>query len=193
MKYIMKSRILYQLPPENTAAKDTIFRQNESVADKSGPEKIAYIKSRSCDPKKEIIADGGQKLIMEALDIKDAPDPFLPRVYRLSDQNGTLMMTGRPLYSDDDNPNIYGWPVCRMPKADRLEICLNSETLMLHMKNNQYYQLADGDGLTLYTMIHKGITGGWDLETFREFTPGILCGLFLFCNYLGKENEFITV
>ena len=193
MKYIMKSRILYRLAPEKATVKDTVFRENETGAAKAEPEKIAYIKSRSCDPKKEIVTGEGHRFYMEGIDTRDASEQFLQRIYRLSDPHGSILMSGRPLYSDDDNPNIYGWPVCRMPKADRLQLQLNCETLMLHMKNNQYYQLLDNAGNTVYTMIHKGITGGWDLETFREFSPEILCGLFLFCNYLGKENEFITV
>lgn len=193
MKYIMKSRILYKLPEENPPGKDISVWKNESETARAEPEKMAIIKSRSCEPKKEIVTGDGQTFFMEALDTKDAPAPFLQRIYRLLDANGALIMTGRPLYADEDNPNVYGWPLCRMPRADRLEIHQDQETLMLHMKNNQYYQLSDADGRIVYTMIHKGISGGWDLETFREFSPGILCGLFLFCNYLGKENEFITV
>lgn len=42
-------------------------------------------------------------------------------------------------------------------------------------------------------ILHRGIMGGWTIEDETGLLPKNLCGLFVFCRYLERENEFMTV
>ena len=52
--------------------------------------------------------------------------------------------------------------------------------------------LQTSEGL-LVEMTHRGVLGGWDLRVSAGFSAVLLCGLFAFCRYLERENEFPTV
>lgn len=176
MKYMMKSRVLYE------------FESPSGI-----PKEVAAVRSRPCDTRKKITTGDGQQFFMEILDDTPTQAQQPQRLYRLTAADGTPVMEGLPLFADDDNPYIHGWPICRMPKTDHMTITMNDAAYCLHMKNNQYYTLENTGNENVFLMIHRGISGGWDIECTETFPPGILCGLFLFCIYLGKENEFIVV
>ena len=61
------------------------------------------------------------------------------------------------------------------------------------MENVQNYVLTDAQGRCAVRIIHRGMSGGWKLDVSQPLSPSLLCGLFIFCRYLEKENEFVVV
>ena len=86
-----------------------------------------------------------------------------------------------------------GWPVCRMPRVDHADLQFDGADYQLRMDNEQNYSLADAQGRTCVQIMHRGMVGGWKVWTWRSMPAAFLCGLFVFCRYLEKENEFIVV
>ncbi len=41
-------------------------------------------------------------------------------------------------------------------------------------------------------LVHNISGGGWNVEADPVFSPFILMGLFIFCRYLDRENEFVS-
>lgn len=42
-------------------------------------------------------------------------------------------------------------------------------------------------------IVHRGVTGGWDIDAPAAMSAGLVCGLYVFSRYLERENEFLTV
>lgn len=42
-------------------------------------------------------------------------------------------------------------------------------------------------------IMRRGLCGGWLIDAFDDFSPEILCGIFVFCRYVEQENEFLIV
>ena len=63
----------------------------------------------------------------------------------------------------------------------------------LCMENEQNYIVLDDSNTEVIRIVHKGITGGWKIENGRDFSPEVLCGVFIFCRYIEQENEFLMV
>lgn len=114
------------------------------------------------------------------------------REYVFGEQS-SIKMIGRPGYADGEDPLVAGWPVCRMPRADRIRIILGSEEFALTMHNSQNYSLRDKTGYVVLQIIHRGLNGGWLFHDDHGFSPEILCGIFVFCRYLEQENELMIV
>lgn len=64
---------------------------------------------------------------------------------------------------------------------------------VLTMHNSQNYSLMDTNDLEVLCIMHKGIAGGWMVESNCGFAPEIICGIFTFCRYIEQENEFLIV
>lgn len=64
---------------------------------------------------------------------------------------------------------------------------------ILTRQDNTYYTLITGENKLAITIKHRGINGGWTIEANDELTPQIICGFFVFCKYLERENEFILI
>ncbi|QRV22121.1 hypothetical protein I6K70_12195 [Lacrimispora saccharolytica] len=80
-----------------------------------------------------------------------------------------------------------------MPRVDSADLILQNLSAHLKMINSQNYLLSDGSGQGILSVMHRGGMGGWDLDSREEFSPEILCGIFVFCRYLEQENELIVV
>ncbi len=113
--------------------------------------------------------------------------------YFLYDKENSVLLIGQPAYAECDNPDVVGWPICRLPKADHAQIQMGKETYRLNMMNNQYYSMRDQNGYDVLQILHRGITGGWEIQADAQFAPEIISALFLFCRYLEQENEFLVV
>ena len=176
MHYLMKSGILSVIESEK---------------------KLAQIKSVLCGAKKVIsLHDSGIQYTMD-IDIAEAPlgkrDDVRYRVYNLSNEKNEVLMEARPGYDENDNPDVAGWPVFRVPKVDHADLMIGDSPFVLIMQNSQNYILKDESGDSVLQIIHKGIAGGWEIETTETFNPQILCGIFIFCRYIEQENEFYIV
>lgn len=53
--------------------------------------------------------------------------------------------------------------------------------------------LTKENGTVVLQIMHRGIAGGWTIDTVEKFQPQVICGLFMFCRYIEQENEFIIV
>lgn len=112
--------------------------------------------------------------------------------YVLYDRDQSECAVARPAYCEEDAPNVAGWPVCRTPRADHARFCMAGRDCVLQMHDERHYSLQTSEGL-LVEMTHRGVLGGWDLRVSAGFSAVLLCGLFAFCRYLERENEFPTV
>ena len=150
----------------------------------SGPEKIIYL------PNEEQVL---------RTDIRNLPVPSGKRKdvrfreYVMLDPNGRTIASGKPDYAEGDDPAVVGWPICRMPKVDHAAVTIDGKPYALVMHNSQNYGLKDPAGYTVVQIMHRGLCGGWNIDTDEAFSPGILCGIFAFCRYMEQENEFVVV
>lgn len=115
------------------------------------------------------------------------------RVYTLKNGNNEILMEAHPGYAKEDDPDVVGWPIFRVPKVDHADILIGNSAYFLVMNNSQNYELKNESGMSVLQIMHKGISGGWTMETEEAFNAQILCGLFIFCRYIEQENEFVMV
>lgn len=113
--------------------------------------------------------------------------------YLLLKPDGTKLCTAKPDYEEGSNPSVTDWPVCRPPQVDHAILTLQNRQLRLIFQNSQNYTFTDTSGTAIIQIYHRGLTGGWNIETTEEFQPAELCGFFVFCRYLEQENEQLIV
>jgi hypothetical protein len=92
-----------------------------------------------------------------------------------------------------DDPDVVGWPVCRMPKVDRADITIDGTDYLILMYDSRNYGMQNNEGKEILHIQHNGIAGGWTIKCDHDFAPEVLCGLFVFCRYIEQENEFLIV
>ena len=176
MRYIMKAGILYN---------------DDALA------VLARVKSSLVGPLKKIDDNKGQLLLeadIRCLDqIKSSSGDVRNREYVLIDPEGKVVASARPGYAKGDEPDVVGWPICRMPRVDNAKLNINGTEYFLAMHNSQNYAVTDNKNLEVLRIMHKGIAGGWVVEDDGRFAPEILCGIFVFCRYIEHENEFLIV
>lgn len=113
--------------------------------------------------------------------------------YVMKEPDGQQIAVANPGYCPGEDPDIALWPVCRMPRADRACLQLRDRDYTLTMLNSQNYILKDTEGQTVLQIVHRGIIGGWIIDTDLPERPEVFCGLFVFCRYLEQENELMIV
>lgn len=176
MRYLMKSGTLTVLESEKA---------------------LAHVKRTFGGVAKRILLSSDNSQYQTDIDALNAPaekkGDVRFRVYTLKDIAGAILAEAHPCYAGDENPDIVGWPVYRVPKVDHAELLINGKAYALVMHNSRHYSLCDKGGSIVLQIVHRGISGGWILDAAHDFSAPILCGLFLFCRYLEQENEFIIV
>lgn len=159
--------------------------------------KLAWIKPNLYGQEKKIYAPDDTLLATAGIRRLDDTDPnnedVRSKEYVLLNADGSRYAAARPQYADGDDPAETGWPVCRMPRVDHAALQFDGADYELRMDNEQNYSLADANGQTCVQIMHRGMVGGWKVWTWRSMPAAFLCGLFVFCRYLEKENEFIVV
>ena len=113
--------------------------------------------------------------------------------YVLTDGGGREHAAATPHYAAGSNPVDTGWPLCHMPRADHADVTLEGQEYDMVMHSGQDYSLYDRGHREVVHILHRGIMGGWTIEDETGLPPEDLCGLFVFCRYLERENEFMTV
>lgn len=176
MKYTIKAGVLYK---------------NESQL------ALARIKSALLGPQRKILSIAGELLLTADAryldESKASSGDVRNREYLLTDNENQLVGSARPGYADGDDPDVVGWPICRMPGVDHDNIVVNGEEYLLTMHNSQNYSLLNTCNSEVLRIMHKGIAGGWIVEDICGFVPEIICGIFIFCRYIEQENEFLIV
>lgn len=176
MKYTMNAGVLYREP---------------------SPCPLAKIKSNFLGPTKKIyLQDDAPALKTDICNLNDTDKQLgdvRNRLYILIDRENRRIIEAHPGYAEGEDPNVIGWPICRLPRVDHAQICFRGTMYTLTMHNSQNYSLRDEKGYEILRIMHRGICGGWIFEDDHGFAPEILCGLFVFCRYIEQENEFLVV
>ena len=175
MQYTIKSGVLY----------------NETQTD------LAKIKSALLGPQRTIFSITNETLLTADIryldESKASSGDVRNREYILTGSENRLLGSARPGYADGDDPDVVGWPICRVPRVDHAHVSVGETEYVLTMHNSQNYSLMDTNDLEVLCIMHKGIAGGWMVESNCGFAPEIICGIFTFCRYIEQENEFLIV
>lgn len=171
MKYVLKSSVLYR---EDIPA--------------------ARIGRRLGTAERDIyVPDGTHMMHTRIADSADSTGDVRSRRYILEDLRNHTEIEAVPGYAEDEDPKVYGWPLSHIPRTDRADLKIMDQPYRLVMLNSQNYALYGEDGKAAVQIVHRGISGGWNIEAGRQFSPVLLCGLFVFCRYIESENEFPVV
>lgn len=158
---------------------------------------LAKIKSSLVGPTKKIYLPGNLPVLNISIHNLDAPErprgDVRNRLYIMTDRELNRIAEAHPDYAPGEDPDITGWPVCRLPQVDNGRVIVQGTPFLLTMHNSQNYSLRSESGQNVLRMMHRGICGGWIFEDDHGFEPELLCGLFVFGRYLEQENEFLIV
>lgn len=160
-----------------------------------GDRPLAQIKGTLCGQDKRVLSPEGGLLLQteiawqEEADAGEAP----AHTYRMMTPDGEELASASPRYANGESPALSGWPLCRMPRSDHALLSFRGAVYVLLMQNNQNYQLLNGENDPVIQILHRGLAGGWRVETIGSFSADFLCGLFVFCRYLERENELPMV
>ncbi len=158
---------------------------------------LAKIINTFLGPQRRIHSMAGDLLLtadvryVERSDIR--PGDVRNREYVLTGSGSQLLCSARPGYADGDDPDVVGWPISRMPRVDHAQVSVGETEYVLTMENSQNYSLIDTNDAEILHIMHKGIAGGWTVESSYDFAPEIISGIFTFCRYIEQENEFLIV
>ena len=157
---------------------------------------LAKIRGSFRGPEKEITSADGVPLYTSRIRLMDAPVGRSGEVryhrYDLTAADGSSI-EAQPAYAPDVCPDEEGWPLCSPPRADRAMLALGSALYTLIMQNTQNYILQNATGAVVARIVHRGVTGGWDIDAPARLSAGLVCGLYVFSRYLERENEFWMV
>lgn len=166
MKYLIKSGNLYQIDNGRPSSK------------------LACLKTPFYPVKKTILSPDGEVRLIA--DVQRAGNTGKSRdcIYTLMDPLNQVVLTGHPIFNEHHVE-------FNAPRINHIKLYMNHKIYELSMKNNLECNLVDQRNWSVAKLVHNEKSGGWLLEADPVFSPYILMGLFLFCRYLDKENEFI--
>lgn len=162
-----------------------------SASDSSTP--LAVIKNEYFTRSREILSAKNEVLGHTSALNDDTDGNISHTTYSYCTAEGKELLHGEPHYAENEDPEYSGWPVARMPLVDHADVTLYDQPYELYMQNSQNYVLKDTEGHPAVQIMHRGIIGGWDIQTAKRFAPDILCALFVFCRYIEQENEMPLV
>ena len=158
---------------------------------------LAKMKSTLLGPQRKIHGITGELLMTADVryldDAKASSGDVRNREYILAGSESQLLGSARPGYADGNDPDVAGWPICRMPIVDHAHVSIGETEYTLTMHNRQNYSLVDTNDSVVLRIMHKGIAGGWMVKSNCDFAPKMICGIFTFCRYIEQENEFFIV
>ncbi len=176
MEYLLKSGILYG-------------------QDQTKP--LARIKSCFYSPEKQILSwDNTLLCRAQVQHRKGAPEGNAPhcKEYILEDAQGAPLAVARPQYAQDAQTQYDDWSLCHMPRVDHATLTVKGSAYRLVMHNSQNYSLLD---VRWQPWRCRCCTGALQAVGISRIAPSIspcfLCGLFAFCRYMERENEFPVV
>lgn len=174
MKYTMKSDRLY-----------------------TGEQVAARIEGTFIDPEKRVLSPEGRLLLRVDIRSLEAPrgrqGDVRFREYVMTDGENIPFAVAKPDYAEGDDPMVTGWPCCRMPRVDHAQVEIENVGYCLAMVNSENYLMKKQGGEKVLEISHRGLVGGWDIEAADELCAELICGIFIFCRYIERENEFLIV
>ena len=132
------------------------------------------------------------KTLVRFLPADSSSCPVSEKEYSLLDSAGNVLIKARPDCAPDEGDKKSSGSL-RLPKVDRAAVYMRNEVCIFTMESPRLYILRFDDGHKVLSVTHRGITGGWDIDCSEDFSPEEICGLFIFCRYIEKENEFLIV
>ncbi len=180
MEYVMKSGMLY---------------------DRDQKRALARVKREFAGSERKILsADGAPVLRTEIRrpenredTSQNTGDGVRSVEYILEDMASRVCAAAQPDYAEGEEPEKTGWPPYRMPKVDHAHLRMDGREFKLAMKGGAGYTLSELSGKEVLRILHRGITGGWDIDAADRLRPETICGLFVFCRYMERENEIVIV
>lgn len=158
---------------------------------------LVSIRGKLCGPRRQIVGPDDKLLLstdIRWLDTQPRETGDLRyKEYIMYTAEGRAYAVARPGYAGGEDPAETGWPICRMPRSDHALLTVDGQRYTLVMESVQHYRLMDDGGRCAVQIAHLGVAGGWKLELDAALSAPFLCGLFIFCRYLEKENEFAVV
>ena len=115
------------------------------------------------------------------------------REYVLLDTMGIPRAVVRPAYAQGEDPTEVGWPIHRMPAVNRAEVLMDGKVCELVMHDAYCYTLTKVKEMGRVQLRHRGLGGGWQIESEADFTPKMLSAFYVFCRYMEQENDFPLV
>lgn len=174
MKYKMKAGVLYQEDTIQGRVEGGLCTRNRSIFSPEGQVLFhAEIRER------EYVTERGEKIKGHRY-VMDTPD-------------GQCYASAQPDYTPWEMAETGKLPANRIPKIDYAWLNLQDQKYVLIMGNSCTYRLLMMSGKKMVQINHCGIGGGWVVETWKDFPPAFLCGLFVFCRYLERENELLLI
>lgn len=168
MNYLIKSGNLYQIDNGRPGSK------------------LACLKTPFYSVKKTILSPDGEVRLIADVQHSENTGKIPKCTYTLMDPLNQVVLTGYPTY----NKNYIA---LNAPRINHIKLFMNHKIYELSMKDNLECNLVDQSNYNIANLVHNKKGGGWLLKADPVFSPYILMGLFLFCRYLDKENEFIMI
>ena len=154
---------------------------------------LAKIHGSVCGPEKEITTADGAPLYTSRIRLLDAPAGHSGEVvchkYDLTAADGSRIEAS-PAYNPDFDPAADGWPLCRLPRTDRAMLALGSALYTLIMQNTQNYVLQNAAGAVVARIVHRGVTGGWDIDAPATMSAGWCAGCMCSVGILSGKMSF---
>ena len=139
---------------KNTIKAGVLFKNESQLA-------LARIKRALRGPQRKILSIAGELLLTADVryldESKASSGDVRNREYILTNNGNQLVCSARPGYADGDDPNVVGWPICRMHSVDLANIVVNGEEFLLTMHNSQNYSLLNAHNSEVLRIMHKGI------------------------------------
>lgn len=168
----------------------TLYQKESQLA-------LAKMKSRLLGPQTKIYSISGELLL--TADIRDLDESKAGsgdvrcREYILTDRHHHIIGAARPGYADGENPDVAGWPICRMPRVDHAHVRMSPNEYVLTMSDSRHFSLRDIRNEEALRMTHRDMIGEWIVDNRCGFAPETICGFVMFCRYMAQENEFPVV
>lgn len=150
---------------------------------------LCYIKGPFYSTNKTIISSKDNSILKAEIEQKQKDGKLDSRKYLLKDEADHIIAEGHPEYAEGADP----WPVSHAPRVNRLHINMQDSTYELKMLNSQNFVMKDQKDCSVMEIIHNDIGGGWNTVIYKDFDSCIVMGMFVFCRFLDKENEFMVV
>ena len=167
MKYLIKTGKLYQIDNGRPGAK------------------LACLKPPYYPVRKTILSpDGSIKLYADIKTCKGS-EPNRDQLYILSDSLNQTILSGSPVYTKK-------LLLLDGIAANQIKLTMDHKPYNIYMKSCQEYCIMDENSWVAARLEHNPKGGGWLVESYPVFNPFILMGIFIFCRYLDKNNEFMT-
>ena len=147
--------------------------------------KLACLKMPYYPTRKTILSPDGRIKLYADIKTCEGGEHSRQQIYVLSDALNQTILSGSLVYPENlsllnDRP------------VNQIMFTMDHKIYHLFMRSSQEYCIMDEDSWVAARLSHSIKGGGWYVEADPVFSPFILMGLFIFCRYLDRENEFAS-